>query len=248
MKIASDQYADVVIVGAGYAGLNALVVANKYLSADQHVLIADIQPSFGGHWQKPYDYVRLHQPYHFFTAYDKPWALKTDPWYLATGREVFEHLESIGKSEMKNHGTKTLFEHRYIGHEVQDNEVHVTFESVHEPKDQVVVRTKKFIDAFPLSHPQVEPLKLSSSKVTSITPKMLIDIIGELKQQKTNIEGKCRFVVVGSGKTAMDTIKFLDESVAAPQALVAGNGMAFLCRDVIFPHGKLTRMFGGRSM
>lgn len=247
MKVPSDQYADVVIVGAGHAGLNALVAANKYIGADQHVLIADILPTFSGHWQETYDYIRLHQPYQFFTAYDKPWALKTDSRYLATGRQVFEHLESIGKGEMKNHGTKTLFEHRYIGHEVRDKEVHVSFESVHDPEAQVVVRTKKLIDACPLSHPQPDPFKVSSSKVTSVTPNMLTNLLDELKQQNTNTQ-KCRFVVIGSGKTAMDTVKFLDECIDAPQALVAGNGMTFLCRDVLFPQGKLGQMFGGRSL
>lgn len=248
MEEPSDMYADVVIVGAGYAGLSALVTANKYLGTNEHVLIADIQPCFGGHWQETYRYIRLHQPYSLFTVFDRPWDLKTDPWYLATGSEVFEYLKSVGESEMKNHGTKTLFEHRYITHEVLNNHVNVVFESVHDDNTRVVVRTKKLIDAFPLSHPQLEPLKLSSSKVISITPNMIPDIIDELKKDKTNSEQKCRFVIVGSGKTAMDTIKFIDEHTAAPQSLVAGNGMAFLCRDTLFPKNNLTRLFGGHSL
>lgn len=247
MEATAEQYADVVIVGAGLAGLSALVVANKYLTSNEYALIADIRPSFGGHWQDTYGYVRLHQPYNYFTAYDKPWQLERDPLYLASGHEVFEHLNQIGQAEMKTHGTKALFSHRYISHQVHGDEVHVMFESVQNPNNKVLVRTKKLIDAFPLTHPEIKPLNISSTKVKSITPNMLSETIDNIKENNINNERKCHFIIVGSGKTGMDAVKFLDDSITTPQSLIAGNGMALLCRDVFFPRNILQRMFGGKT-
>lgn len=248
MNVPTDQYADVVIVGAGLAGLSALVAANKYLTGNEHALIADIRPSFGGQWHDTYGYVRLHQPYQFFTAYDKTWVVKRDSLYLPSGGEVLEHLNQIGQSEMKNYGTKTLFNHRYTAHEVRGGEVHVMFESVTTPNNKVVVRTKKLIDAFPLAHPHIEPLSISSTKVKSITPNMLSETIANFKENNRNHERKCHFIIVGSGKTGMDAVKFVDESIPTAQSLIAGNGMALLCRDIFFPRNIVKRMFGGKTL
>ena len=54
---------DVVIVGAGIAGLNALFAASQYLSRDQKVILVDRRERVGGMWVDTYDYVRLHQPH-----------------------------------------------------------------------------------------------------------------------------------------------------------------------------------------
>lgn len=40
----------------------------------------------------------------------------------------------------------------------------MTFECVHDPKAQVVVRTNNIINEFPLSHPKTEDLKLLDNK------------------------------------------------------------------------------------
>lgn len=148
-----DRYADVVIIGAGYSGLNALVTANNYLSVDQHAVIADVRPSFGGQSLDVYDYVRLHQPYQFYTAYDRPWRLpKKDRWHLASKKEILTHFQSIGNEQIATHGSQTLFDHRYIGHEIVGGDhVHVVFESMRDPNNnrarRVTVRTKRVIDA-----------------------------------------------------------------------------------------------------
>jgi cation diffusion facilitator CzcD-associated flavoprotein CzcO len=83
------------IVGAGYAALNGLNAAAKYLKPGSRVVVIDKNETWGGQWTRQYDFVRLHQPYRMFTAGDQPWALTRDPSYLATRREVLDHLGSV---------------------------------------------------------------------------------------------------------------------------------------------------------
>ena len=51
------------IVGAGYAALNALNAAAKYLNKGDRVVVIDRNETWGGQWLGQYDFVRLHQPY-----------------------------------------------------------------------------------------------------------------------------------------------------------------------------------------
>lgn len=245
--------AELVIIGAGYAGLNALVTANKYLKPGQHAIIADVRSDFGGQWNDTYSYVRLHQPHQLFTVCDKPWDLNRGyEWYLATGAEVLEHLQETGREEMKQHGTETLFEHRYVSHHVHDDEVHVKFEDIKKGNALVTVKTRRLIHACQLSHPKIQPLKLSSTNVRSITPNSLPDIIKQCKSKsKGNADAgrRCHFVTVGSGKSALDTIAYINaELPEAKHSIVAGNGMAFLTRDNYLPKTRTGRYFGGETL
>ena len=56
------NHSEACIVGAGITGLNALIVATKYLSRTDSVVLVDSRPRAGGMWVDTYDYVRLHQP------------------------------------------------------------------------------------------------------------------------------------------------------------------------------------------
>src|SRR6266700_5767901 len=51
------------IVGAGYAALNALNAAAKYLNKGDRVVVIDRNETWGGQWLGQYDFIRLHQPY-----------------------------------------------------------------------------------------------------------------------------------------------------------------------------------------
>jgi len=67
------EHYDVVVLGAGIAGLNALVVASEYVKRKGRVMLVDRRVGPGGMWNDTYDYVRLHQPHPFFTAGDIRW-------------------------------------------------------------------------------------------------------------------------------------------------------------------------------
>ena len=87
-----DGASELIIVGGGIAGLNALAVASGYLSAHDRVVLVDSRPRAGGMWVDTYDFVRLHQPYPIFTAGDITWQLGKPATYLATRDEVLDHL------------------------------------------------------------------------------------------------------------------------------------------------------------
>ncbi|MCR9134519.1 MAG: NAD(P)-binding protein [Alphaproteobacteria bacterium] len=56
---------DLVIIGAGIAGLNALHAASVYLPTSARILLIDEKDAPGGMWTMAYEYVRLHQPHPF---------------------------------------------------------------------------------------------------------------------------------------------------------------------------------------
>ena len=85
------QY-DLVVVGAGVAGLNALYAAVQYLPSSARVMLVDQKDSAGGMWNSAYDYVRLHQPHPMFTVGDLKWAWSKPREYLAKRDEVRDHL------------------------------------------------------------------------------------------------------------------------------------------------------------
>src|SRR5687768_3347304 len=107
------------IIGAGYAGLNALNVAAKYLRPGERVVLIDKNEGWGGQWIHQYGFVRLHQPYRMFTAGDQPWKLARDASYLATRSEVLEHLSSVPEVSAGHLELRPLFGHAYVGHRIR---------------------------------------------------------------------------------------------------------------------------------
>ncbi len=61
------EIVDLCIIGAGCAGLNALLVPSQYLGKTDRVVVADRDDAPGGMWNAVYDYSRLHQPHPAFT-------------------------------------------------------------------------------------------------------------------------------------------------------------------------------------
>ena len=88
---------DLVVIGAGIAGLNALYAASQYLPTGAKALLLDQKPAAGGMWTEVYDYVRLHQPHPMFTVGDMKWNWRKPKDYLASRDEVQNHLQSCLK-------------------------------------------------------------------------------------------------------------------------------------------------------
>ena len=99
MKI--ESY-DLCVIGAGYAGINALYAAAKYLNRDAKVLVVDKHKEVGGMWPLTYPFVRLHQPYEFFTFGDATWTLKKERTHLASQEEILDHFrQTVAKVQKK---------------------------------------------------------------------------------------------------------------------------------------------------
>jgi hypothetical protein len=232
----TDHY-DLCVVGAGYAGLNALFVASRYLSATARILVLDMHQRPGGMWNDAYSYVRLHQPYRMFTAGNIPWTLRRERSYLATRDEVKTHLCHCFDvvSERVNMDARW-------GWECLDNTEDGTSVVVtaRDPQGEVhrFIATR-FIDATGFNVEINDPLPVTSRDVRSVSPEELVDA-GLLSKDRTE-----PVWVIGSGKTAMDTVIALVRSNPGRTiGMVTGTGTYFYNRDLVNPTG-LKRWTGG---
>ena len=234
---AGADHFDLCIVGAGYAGLNAAFVASRYLPVTARVLILDKHEQAGGMWNDAYSYVRLHQPYRFFTVGNIPWSLRRERSYLATRDEVAAHLRYCFSVISKRLTVDARWGWECRNHTEDGGRVVV---SARDPEGRVCTFTAdRFIDATGFDVESLHPLALTSRQVHSIAPTSL-PASGLLGTDHADPAW-----VIGSGKTAMDTIlAFARANPDRPIGMVTGTGTFFYSRDTVNPTG-LKRWIGG---
>lgn len=225
---------DLVVIGAGIAGLNALNTATEYLPEGARVLLVDQKDAAGGMWNTAYDYVRLHQPHPMFTVGNMSWDWRKPRGYLAARDEVQSHLASALKPIGEKVGLQTRFGHtveRCAEIETDSGPMaEVVYHPNGNPTAKTTVRANRAIHASGLNYGLADPLALSSKRIHSIIPQ---DLIATLKNHPD-----APVVVVGGGKTGMDTV--LATLAAGPQrevTLVKGRGTNFLNRNKYLPTG-----------
>jgi hypothetical protein len=225
---------DLVVIGAGIAGLNALSAASEYLPKKARVLLVDQKDAPGGMWNTAYDYVRLHQPHPMFTVGNMKWNWRKPRDYLAGRDEVQNHLSSsidlIGlKVTLETKFQQTVA--RCIEIERgQGSMAEVSFHPNGEPEKLKTVLAKRAIHASGLNYALAQPLAFSSKSVVSIIPQ-------DLRSTLDMHPGAAVFVV-GGGKTGMDSV--LATLAADPTrriSLIKGRGTNFLNRTKYLPTG-----------
>ncbi|MFE4456320.1 potassium transporter [Nocardia tengchongensis] len=228
---------DVCIVGAGIVGLNALYVAGRYLSRDQKVILVDRHLRPGGMWVDAYPYVRLHQPHPLFTAGDIKWTVGKERSYLATKDEVLEHFEHCMRVIGQRIQIEQHFGFDYQSHEETSGGVRITCAG---PDGRALVITAtKLIKAFGTNVTPLEPLRVSSTRVRSVSPNYCDVRTDDMAASDTPVW------IIGGGKTAMDTAAALITASPGREVnLVAGPGTVFINRDRFFPRGA-RRWWGG---
>ncbi len=210
------QRCDVCIVGAGYAGLNALVVASHYLSADQRVVLVDRHDRAGGMWVDTYAYVRLHQPHRMFTAADVRWQLDADPAHLATRSEVLDQMQHC----LDEARARVIVEERFGWELVSEEEVEdrVLVRCTDRDGRTVVLETDRLIKAYGHDVAPNPPLELSSTQVASVSP-------DQDDRMREVFDDHSPVWIVGGGKTGMDTaFALLRRDPDRVVNLVAGSG------------------------
>lgn len=229
------------VVGAGIAGLNALVAAARYLAPGQRVVLVDRNDGAGGMWNSTYDYVRLHQPHPMFTAGDIPWELGREPSYLATRSEVVAHLRHCLDVLGSRVAIEARFGYEYRSHDEGGPEADVVVDCARVAGDAPAlrIRAKRLVKAFGGDIQTNPALPLSSTQVRSVSPDHF-DLLGaEMRATMTPV------VVVGGGKTGMDTAHTLITNYPGRKVhLLIGAGTLFSSRDLLFPDG-LKRYWGG---
>lgn len=227
----------VCIVGAGYAGMNALFVASRYLSRDQRIVLVDRRERVGGMWVDIYPYVRLHQPYRMFTAGSIAWSLRADPSHLASKDEVLDHLQRCLDEIRQRVVVDEYFGVEYVSAQEGDDSVVVT--CTDRDDRSLVIEADTLITAFGHDVRPKDPLDLSSTRVRSVSPDHG-DLVGSVVRDHAPVW------IVGGGKTGMDTAHtLLTHGPGREVNLVAGSGTWFLSRDRLFPTGR-RRWWGGR--
>jgi Pyridine nucleotide-disulphide oxidoreductase len=233
----SVKSCDVCIVGAGLAGLNALFVASRYLSADQKVILIDRRARVGGMWVDTYPYVRLHQPHAMFTAGNIEWTLGKEPSYLATKGEVLDHFEHCLEVVKQRVRVDEFFGWDMESEDETDGIVRVHCKSA--DGQHMVVEAKRLIKAYGFRVVPNDPLEISSERVVSVSPDYCDMRGNDVRASDTPVW------VIGGGKTAMDTAHTLVTEYPGREVnLVAGSGTYFSSRDKFFPTGA-KRWWGG---
>jgi Pyridine nucleotide-disulphide oxidoreductase len=229
-KSARVESADVCIVGAGLAGLNALFVASQYLSRDQKVILVDRRQRAGGMWGDTYPYVRLHQPHGTFTVGNIKWTLGKDRSYLATKGEVLDHFEYCLNVMRQRVHVDEFFGWTLESHDEVDGIVWSTCRS--SDGQLLVVGAKRLIKAYGLRVLPNDPLEISSRRVLSVSPDFCDMRLDQMRTSEAPVW------VIGGGKTAMDTADALITEYPGREVnLVAGSGTFFISRDRFYPAG-----------
>jgi len=122
---------DVCVVGAGYAGLNAVNSASKYLSPGDRIAVVARTGAWGGHWPTQYSFCTLHQPFPGYSIGEHEWDLlraKDPAQHLATRMEILSHFEDCVRRIKEESGVEIieLFGYEYRGHDEGEDAVQLT--------------------------------------------------------------------------------------------------------------------------
>jgi len=210
---------DYLVIGAGASGL-AFVDTLLTQMPELKVVIVDKHQAPGGHWNDAYDFVRLHQPSVAYGVESKQlegnwlkcllWDWKVPFFHRATKHEILTYFGSVMKKWVKREQVSyypscefdktSLASGRYI------------FASLLADKKRFAVTVReKIIDAtlweprIPCKQPLLFPV---DEGIQVATPN---DIFFYLKRDPSQREEsrKQAYLVLGCGKTAMDTVIFL---------------------------------------
>lgn len=191
--------ADYLVVGAGAMGM--AFVDTLISETDATVVLVDRNDAPGGHWLSAYPYVRLHQPSAYYGVNSR--RLGSDSidasgwnegfWELAGGSEVVAYYDTVMRQHLLPSGRVRYFPmSEYLGDH--------TFRTLGGEEYRVSVR-RRIVDATYLSVvvPSMRPPAYDvSPDVVCIPPN------GLMRQPAHH-----QYVIVGAGKTSMDTVSWL---------------------------------------
>ena len=215
---------DYLIVGAGATGL---AFADSLLAeTDAHVTIVDRRGKPGGHWNDAYPFVTLHQPSAFYgvnslelgTGRKDTVGLNQGLYELASGAEVSGYYDRVMSSRLLAGGRVSFHPMcEYQGRQDGEGDSYRVRSLLSGAVTEVRVR-RKLVDA----------TYNSPSVPSTHTPRFTVDH-GVVVVPPNALPGLAtsgpagplprRFVVLGGGKTAMDTCVWLLQSGADPHTI-----------------------------
>lgn len=171
---------------------------------------------------RQYNFVHLHQNRLGFSAGTRPWVLGKPQGYLPDKHEIMKHFESIAAAVATEHRVDLveLFGYRYTGHRTSGSKVLASARyaptvpagaraGVKQPAAEFEIVASRLIDARGFDVKIKKPLAVSAgaavnsiSVVDVLTPETTVSM-------RFGPGAASEIWVVGSGKTAMDTVYHL---------------------------------------
>lgn len=198
---------DYLVIGGGAMGMAFTDVLVE--ESDASVTIVDRHHQPGGHWNNAYPFVRLHQPSSFYGVNSKELGSGTidaTSWNkglyeLASGHEVCSYFDQVMQQQFLPTGRVQYYPmSEYLGAGRVKSLV---------SGEEFSVRAKTTVDAtyMNVKVPSMRaPMFEVADEVKCSPPNDLPRLAGEFE----------RFVIVGAGKTAMDSCLFLLQNAVDP--------------------------------
>lgn len=199
--------ADYLVIGAGAAAM--AFVDTLIGETDASVVMVDRFHSPGGHWNFAYPFVRLHQPSAYYGVNSRKLGSDTidsaglnEGFYeLASGAEVCAYFDAVMQKQLLPTGRVSYFPmSEYLG----EGRIRTLGDDVHVIARRTVDSTFVGITVPSMRRPPYEV----AADVDCIPPNDL-----------PKYEARDRYVIVGAGKTAMDTCLWLLCHGIAPDRL-----------------------------
>lgn len=212
MKVQTIE-ADYLVIGAGAMGM--AFVDTLITETDATVVMVDRNDAPGGHWLSAYPYVRLHQPSAYYGVNSRRLGndtIDTSGWNqgfyeLAGGNEVCAYYDAVMRQHLLPSGRVSYFPmSEYLG---RDDGAGL-FRTLAGQEYRVEVR-RRIVDAayLTITVPSMRPPAYDvADGVTCIPPN------GLPRQGLAD-----QYVIVGGGKTSMDTCLWLMRRGIAPERL-----------------------------
>ncbi|MEM9170292.1 MAG: NAD(P)-binding protein [Pseudomonadota bacterium] len=203
---------DYLVIGAGASAL--AFVDTLLTETDAHITIVDKRDKPGGHWNDAYPFVRLHQPSSFYGVPSTPLgAERIDEtgtnkgfYELATGVEIAAYFDDVMRARFKPSGRVVFLPMtEHVGGD--------TVRGVLSGETTRINVRRRLVDArlsentIPLTH--ARQFRVADG-VACAPPNDLPRLAGRFE----------RFTVLGAGKTAIDSLVWLLENGAPPDAVL----------------------------
>ncbi|ABC64168.1 NAD(P)-binding protein [Erythrobacter litoralis] len=212
---------DYLIVGAGAVGL-AFADSLIALDPDCHVTFVDKHAKPGGHWNDAYSFVALHQPSATYGVNSMEFPNERIDEHgpnkglfaLASGTEVLAYFEAVMNTRLLPTGRVAY--HRLSEYQGTDEDGVATIVSILNGEETRVGIRRKLVDAtfYQTSVPSTHRRNFSEADGVEVVPP------GDLpKLWKRGADLPEHYVILGAGKTAMDTGVWLIEAGVKPDAI-----------------------------
>lgn len=246
---------DYLVIGSGAAALAFLDTIFVELP-DKKVIIVDKKPRPGGHWVDDYDFVQLHQPSVVYGLASKQlegnWLKLLSrfmlPWkHRASKKELLDYFQEFVDSNSARGRLQYFPECAYDLEQKLDGK-NANFASLDGKISYTVEIRDKLVNGVQgeCVIPSLTPPAFSvDAGINLMTPNQLFELLQRESKQtagwlsmfgldRTNGTKDRQFIVLGAGKTAMDTVVFLQSAMGIPPSNISWvipNDVWMLARD-----------------